>query len=363
MKKQSQKLQLGLEGSSVSDLRLPVANPTASSISFRDGISALNELSTGLSVGIINSDFLTSYQGVVKTQIKALSDSLALGENFRLGTTKIDSFIEGSIAPMSSVIAGMGLATINARKLYEIGTLDESAFASVQKISGLCLDIIQGQQSILSSTINGIQDSGMFQLASGSLISTQVISSGVNNVLRSLPTYPTEIKLPTLERAYKRSEVTEGELSEHQEKLDKLLLKVDPLLVEYRKGCWETFRKKGRDYIGQSSSSMRRLVDELLRIMAPMEKVIETDFFKNSPGAKDPKGKPTRKARVYHIVMFDDKKVEHIERLTRGFLEAYDNLSAWDHKPLKQDAFVHGVFVTIEGYLISLLSEAQQQLD
>ena len=85
----------------------------------------------------------------------------------------------------------------------------------------------------------------------------------------------------------------------------------------------------------------------------------ETEFFNESTEAKDAKGKPTRRARVYHIVKFDKRKAEHLERLVKGFLEAYDNLSAWDHKPLKQDDFVYGVFILIEGYLISLLSEVE----
>ncbi|KKS23792.1 MAG: hypothetical protein UU82_C0019G0003 [Candidatus Nomurabacteria bacterium GW2011_GWC2_41_8] len=353
-------MQLDPEDSAISHLKISGASSIINNTSFRDGVLAVNELSAGLSVGLANSDFLTSYKSVVGTQIEALNHSLVLGESLRLGTAKMESFIETSIAPLSSVIAGVGLATLNANKLYETGTIVESAFTSAQKISDLCLDVVQRQQHVLSATIDRIQNSGIFQRVSDSIMSTQVISSGVNNVLRSLPTYPTTINLPNLEKIYEVGELTDEEISEHQKKLDKMLLKIDPSLVEFRKGCWETFRRKGKDYIRQSSSSMRGLVDALLHILAPTEKVKETEFFKKSPEAKDNKGNPNRKARVYHIVKFDHKKADHLKRLTRGFLEAYDNLSAWDHIPLQQDAFVQGVFVIIEGCLFSILSQTDQ---
>lgn len=323
-----------------------------------NSISAINELSTGLTLAMDNaSPFISSYQGVVSTQARVLNSSITLGESLSGGTLNINNFIGTTVGPLSGAIAGVGLATLNANKLYQVGSIGVSSFASAQKISDLCLDVVEKQQNVLFGTLNRIEGSGVLQAGIDSMVSSKIISSGVNTVLRSLPTYPTDLELPNLETVYEIGEITEKELSEHQEKLDILLLNIDPSLVEYRKACWETFKKKGKDYIGQSSSSMRRLVDDVLRILAPNEKVLETDFFKNSPVAKDQKGKPTRKARVYHIVRFDEQKAEHLERLVRGFLEAYDNLPAWDHKPIQQDSFVYGVFITIEGYLISMLSE------
>jgi hypothetical protein len=330
----------------------PTFNP-----SFLESISSLNEISSSLSVGITNSKFFTSYQGVITAQSKTFQDSLILGESLRLEAKKINSFIETAIAPMSSAIAGIGLLTVNTNKLYEIGSISKSAFGNVQKISNIFLDVVQGQQSFLTSTLQSAQDIGTFKAISNPMVSNQLISSGINTVLRSLPTYPSEIELPNLEKIYEIAEITKEELSDHQKKLDKMLLKIDPELVVYRKSCWETFRKKRGDYIGQSSSSMRRLVDNLLRTLAPTEKVVETTFFKNVSSAKDSKGNPTRKARIFHIIKFDQNKADHLERLTKGFLEAYDNLSAWDHKPLQQEEFVYGVFITIEGYLFSILSE------
>lgn len=346
---------------SPSAAHLEICSPTTIiNPDFNKSISALNEFSTGLSVGMTNPTFFTSYQNVVATQTKTFHDSLILGEQLNSNLTKINSFIETAVAPMSSVIADMGLVAVNTNKLYEIGTISSSMFGNTQTVSNLCLDVIQDQQNFLTSTVQYAQNTGIFQIKSDLMVSNQIISNGVNTVLRSLSTYPTEITLPNLEKIHETSELTEERLTEHQKKLDEVLTKIDPLLVEYRRGCWDTFRKKGKDYVGQSSSSMRRLVDNLLRTLAPSEKVMEDAFFKCSPLAKDAKGKPTKKARVFHIIKFDHKKAEHLERLTKGFLEAYNNLPAWDHIPLQRDSFVHGVFVTIEGYLISILSEAEQ---
>lgn len=73
--------------------------------------------------------------------------------------------------------------------------------------------------------------------------------------------------------------------------------------------------------------------------------------------ARDRHGKPTRQARVYYVAGYDDKKTSHTERLTKSFLESWDHLSAWDHEPVNEHGFVYGVFIIIEGHLLSLLSE------
>jgi hypothetical protein len=212
-------------------------NSILNSVSFKDSIFAVNELSAGLSVGIANSGFLKSYQDTVKTQTKAFNDSLVLGESFRLEVTKINNFMEATIAPMSGAVAEVGLATLNANKLYEMGIIKASTFESAQKISALCLGVVQEQQTIIASTFDKIQNAKMFESISNIMATAQIISSGVNTVVRSLPTYPTETKLSNLEIVYQSGKITEEELSGHQKTLDRLLLSIDPLLVEYRKGC------------------------------------------------------------------------------------------------------------------------------
>jgi hypothetical protein len=102
---------------------------------------------------------------------------------------------------------------------------------------------------------------------------------------------------------------------------------------------------------------MRRFVDKLLRTLAPTKEVMETGLFQESTELKKERKKPTRRDRIYHIMRFNQKKMEHLKKLTEGFLVAYDNLSAWDHEPLKQDDFVSGIFTIIEGYISCLLSE------
>jgi len=150
-------------------------------------------------------------------------------------------------------------------------------------------------------------------------------------------------------------------LSEYQRKLDELLQEVDPGLVEFRLGCWSAFRAKGYDYVGQASSSMRRLVTDVLVHIAPDDKVTNTDYFKNSPKAKTRKGEISWGARIFCATNYDKNKAEHLERLATGLLSAYGNLSAWDHTPLKLHDFVYGSFVAIEGYLLSLLSEVKKE--
>jgi len=328
-------------------------------LNLKDSLSSINEFSTGISVGIENSSFLSNYQNAITTQINTLQNSVIIGKNLQLNLSQTNNLFETVIAPMSSVIAGTGLVATNTDRLYDVGLVNKSIFENTQKISELCLNVVKDQQATISSNLSGVVQTKNYLKIPDSIISSQVIGDGVNTLLRSLSTYPTEIKLPTLDNIHATSKVTEAELSDHQAKLDKLLHKIDPLLVEYRLGCWEAFRKKGKDYIGQSSSSMRRLVDSLLRILAPMGEVTSTQYFKNSPlSAKDKNGKPTRKTRIFHILKY--KKAEHIKRLIVGFTEAYDNLTAWDHTPsIKRDTFVQGVFVVIEGYLTSLLSESE----
>lgn len=189
-----------------------------------------------------------------------------------------------------------------------------------------------------------------------------MISSGLKEMLDSSSVAISCLDLPSVDLTDKRKEeiqIDDEDTGTHQEKLDRILSKINSELVGYRKGCWEAFDKRGEDYIGQSSSSMRRLVDSVLRIVAPKEEVEKTRYFQDNKEAKTDKGLPTRKARIYCALSYDDKnkKSERIMKLTKGFLEAYDNLTAWDHVPIKEYDFVHGVFIVIEGCLLSLLSE------
>ena len=186
--------------------------------------------------------------------------------------------------------------------------------------------------------------------------SLNMISSGLTEVVHSMPSFPYETDFPSLDLINKETLISESKTEEHQGKLDSILMKINPTLVKYRCGCWKVFNKKEDDYIGQSSSSMRRLVDTLIRNIAPNKEVAETEYFKENSSAKTKSGQPNRKAKIYYIIDYDKKKTKHLQRQAKGFLELYANLPASDHQPIEDDQFIHGVFITIEGCLLSLLS-------
>lgn len=326
---------------------------------FKTNLFSINELSSGLVVAMPNIDILKGYNTAVLSQNKALLNiSTPTTEIFNKSYLDSQKNIMGNYAPFSTAIAGIGLANANAIKLFDSGSISQSQVLFTQQVSGFCLSGIEQQQSILASSLHIKIEPPMTSMimTEPTWASTQMVGNGLNTMIKSLPTYP-ELNLISLKNVEKVIEIKEEKISEHQKDLDRMLKKIDPELAVYRNGCWDTFHKKGNDYIGQSASSMRRLVDCLFRSLAPIEKVQETNFYKTSPKGKDKAGKPTRHARVCYILNYDKKKTEHIERLIKGFLGSWDNLSAWDHTPLNKDNFVQGAFITIEGYLLSILSE------
>ena len=319
-------------------------------------IKILSDYSTGIgSVFASNDSLFGGYSAVLDSQ-RVTMESLA-----HLGgvTSEIPYAFADTALPLSSTIAQIGYAGASAFNLLDTGYIDQNQFKISQDFSSLMLNTVQDQQFIFNSAIGLANHVEMPNYLTDYMSSIQLVSSGVSEMVRSYPTYPSLLRdevLPDLVAPVNVIEVTSEDVSQYQSRLDEMLSSIDPELVEFRKAVWDTFNAKGRDYVGQSSSSMRRLVDNLLREIAPQKKVEETEFFKNSPLAKDKNSRPTRKARVYYVVDWDQNKAEHLERMVTGFLAAYDNLSAWDHTPLNEDGFVHGAFIAIEGQLISLLS-------
>ncbi len=333
---------------------------TPITMSVLESVRAANDLASGLSVGMLESGFLKNYRSAIDQQEILLQTASALSPKALRGlaSININDYIDRVVLPNSGTIAEIGLASINTSKLFGTGSILASQVEATQKVTGLFLETLGHQQVLANSVLQTIDVTGNIPSLSTTLpASSMLISSSLNLMARSLPGYPSEIVIPTLETASEPTEITEEEISEHQQLIDKLLSKVDPALVEFRLGVWSAFQAKKPDYIGQASSSMRRLIDNLLRALAPEEEVTKTDFFKNSPKGKDDKGKPTRRARVFYAMKYDEKKASHLNRLTDGFLTAYDNLSAWDHTPLRKDTFVRGALLVIEGHLMSFLSE------
>lgn len=327
-------------------------------LKIRDNLRVIGDYSAGLSFAIPSKEMLGNYTSVLESQKMALASFSQISKEINAENGRLVSLMSDAMAPITNVVADIGLASVNATKLFGLGSINAKQLELTQGISGIALDTIQGYQDTLNESLRFVKNSGVFKMNADIGSSLKVASSGISEMMRSLPVFPigTELSLPALKDTREVLEISKEEISDHQQELDKLLYKIDPSLVEFRKAVWETFNAKGRDYVGQSSSSMRRLVDSLLRALAPREKVTKTNFFEASPKAKDGNGHPTRKAKVLYVVEWDKTKAEHLMRITDGFLEVYDNLSAWDHTPIKKHSFVHGTLIAIEGYLISILT-------
>lgn len=332
---------------------------SADLLAIQDSLRSVNDYAAGLSFALPIEGILKTYTDIVETQRNTIESALEIGGRLTLVSQNIVSIIDNAVLPLNNTITEIGLVGASASRLHSLGTIDLEQLQFSNQLSGLALDTIQEQQSILSSGIASIEASSTPKTINEIAPGLQTISCGVSEMMRALPTYPigAEITLPELEVAREDTEVDESCKSEHQARLDTLLEQINPGLVEFRQGAWDSFNGKGVDYVGHASSSMRRLVDTLLREIAPPEAVTKSKYFKDSPKAKDDKGRPTRRARIMFAIKWDQNKSDRLERLSNGFLESYDHLSAWDHVPIKRDSFVHGVLITIEGYLISILSE------
>jgi len=327
-----------------------------------NSLAVVSEISKGLSVAMPNQELFKGYSDTLDLQKSAFEQVKNLNEILKGSVVQLTNITSNILAPVSATITEIGLVTANASQLFNLGKINESTLLSAQKLSGLCLDTIQEQQKFALSSLQAIESSkNLNRFIDDSVASFQMITNGLDGVIRSAPAFPSVLNLPDLEMIREEAFITKEELVEHQEKLDNILRKINPDLVEIRKGCWRTFYAKSPDYIRQASSSMRGLVDTLLRIIAPRGEVMKTTYFKESPEAKTQYGLPTRKAKIYYAVNYDKKKAKHLQRLVKGFDEIYQNLSMWDHKPLNNDQFVSGVFITIEGCLISLLSEIREE--
>lgn len=325
---------------------------------FDNALETVNEFSNKIGLEIENKIVFENYDGVLNLQNSILKQAETLSEELNIITRKTEHILEEITLPISAAVADIGIAAVNSEQNLKLGKISLDAFEATQNLSNLCLDTIEHKQNLVLSGLQSIKEPVEIQLfAKQALPSAQMISAGLTELVTSNPILTYDFNLPGLTTIHEETTVEEEKTREHQRILDSILSKIDPKLVIYRQACWDTFEGKGKNYIGQSSSSMRRLVDTLLRTVAPDEKAMDTEYFKRNKDARTKSGYPKRKTRIYCILDYDQEAAERFRRLAKGFLEAYDNLPAWDHEPLKKDEFVHGVFITIEGYLLSLLSE------
>lgn len=322
-----------------------------------NAIGTVSEVSKGLTLAIENTDTLNTFNNVLDMQNSIGQQTVELQERFKMYDDGVNRTLVDITGPMSGAIADVGMSIVSAQKSFETGLIDSKGFQAAQSVSDLCLNALEiGQSSALSGLYSVNEARDFNAMTEDAIPSLKMISGGLSEVTLSNPVISHDLDLPSLTVVHSETAISDVEIEEYQKKLDEMLSQIDEELVEYRKGCWETFFAKGKDYLGQSSSSMRRLVDSLLRTAAPKEEVMKTEYFKNCKDAKKD-SMPTRKARVYYLLGYDKDSAERFRRLAKAFLATYDNLSAWDHQPLKADDFVHGVFITIEGHLLSLLSE------
>jgi hypothetical protein len=322
-------------------------------------LESIGDFAKGLSISIPNIETLKEYQNILGKQEEATQILMSTANKFKVDIESIKPFLENNIVPMSNALADIGLASANAARLYGEGVINKHQLESTQNFAGLTLGTLEDQQRLMSGYLKSVPGQEMFDFGTNALQSLQLVGEGVTEMIRAIPSFPIgqEHFFAHLGLRTKIDPFQEDQIESHQKKLDELLIDIDPMLIEYRKGVWVAFKEKHEDYVGQATSSMRRLVDELLRKLAPQSEVAKTEYFQKSPEARSKNNSPTRKAKIYYIMNWDEKKEEHLQRLARGFLEAYDNLSAWDHRPINKDSFVHGVFITLEGYLLSFLAE------
>lgn len=326
-------------------------------------IRTITDAAGRLDTTLIGGNFLEKYNGAITAQQGIITSALDASTRLHLEGSRITEMMSTIVAPTSSIVSGIGLASANIGKLVEAGSIIGNSLDLSRNMLSLSLETIERQQIEINHALRSVTDSGALRAleASSLSISSVMIGSGMDTILRSIPSYSLDTVPEAIETEIEVvrevSEIADEKLPEYEVKLDAMLSEVDPDLVKFRMGAWETLRGKGKDHIGQAASSMRRLVDQLLRTIAPIEKAEKTEYFKNEDSAKDNNGRPTRKARVLAAVNYDQKKAAYILQLTDDLLGAHKNLSAWDHEPIEKDDLVYGIFLVIEGHLIALLAE------
>ena len=321
-----------------------IKNVGAIGLEISKSSATLGEMASALSVGMPSKEIFNGYKSVLDMQNTILKSVDIIQKNFAPGMAQINEVVNkvgSAFHPITGAIVDLGLNIANANKLFEDSVIKRSNFLDLQKLSSISFDTIKEQQN---SLISSLKKANNFEnlITNPSISSIPMVATGLDIITRAMPTFPSSVDLPSLEAVRENYFLDESEINREHDKLDGILKRIDPELVNTRRGCWGTFNARRPDYIRQASSSMRGLVDDLLRNIAPRK-------FS------------TRKDRIYYAVDYESKKAVHLERMTKAFLETYDNLSAWDHKPTKNDEFVRGVFITIEGCLISLLSEIRKE--
>ena len=116
-----------------------------------------------------------------------------------------------------------------------------------------------------------------------------------------------------------------------------MLRDIDAELVDIRRGAWQTFRSESADSMRQAFHSMRELVRELLKRIAPDDQVKRAPWYQLPKGTVSP---VTRKQRArFVLVGFDtanprsrvDSLAKWLELVEQSLNSAYGQLSAVAH--------------------------------
>lgn len=129
------------------------------------------------------------------------------------------------------------------------------------------------------------------------------------------------------------------------DKLDNLLLRVHPSLVEKRKGAWLAFRSNNPDRLSQAANSMVELMNHTLRLVL-RENDLKTYFLeKNSPS---------------EVKNYEKKVIKWLERTCSWVSLTKDTLHDIKHGfNKKPEEFVESIMVTSEQILIIVLSSEE----
>ncbi|MDO8507689.1 MAG: hypothetical protein Q7S53_03935 [bacterium] len=314
------------------------------------GIKAISDLNRSI-LPNISSPLYKGLRDSLSIQESLIQGLQRVGKDLTLSSNLMQETSKNLIVPLDRAISNLGgLAD----------ALEGTPYLRGVKLTSSLVGSLEVQQSQILhglKTISTKNDLTKFTNVINPGIS--LFSSGISKIVDS-----TSVFENTLVKEEK-SERAERPDSKEQQKLDEILNGINTKFVERRKACWETFSKKGNDYIGQSASSMRRLIDGLLRELAPREAVQQTEFYKKriqnyNEKTLEEKSKVTRKDRIYYILDYDknerDDIFKRVIKVIESIVETLDHLNAWDHEPIDEDGFVCGVFITIEGQLLALLS-------
>jgi len=140
-----------------------------------------------------------------------------------------------------------------------------------------------------------------------------------------------------------------NEQSQLQEKVEQdvevLLAEVDPNFVTMRKGAWNAFNAKGPDYLRQSISSMRELLNHVLRSLSPEG--------------------PTRKDRIREIVSGNRKttaEVVFIESIADYVDKLYAVLSKVAHTIYEDELYVELALKSTDAILVVVLEKGVKRM-